>query len=367
MKVLLLGGCADMAGPLLSKLADDNTFTEVTVADLNKEKAEEIAGKNPKFKSVYVDANDHSLLVNLMREHDFSICYIGPFYYYEKKMVKAALEAARDYISISDDYDAYIDILNLEEEACTKDIKILTGFGNSPGLTQVLAKKGYLALDKPEKINVHWCAGSDESVGPSNLAHLFHIFTGTTLQWLNSNEVRVKTGAGKKMVHFLDPIGLNPVYYTGHAESVSLPRNLPGLTEVTLHGGVKPPYIVTLLKLLAALGLTSNHKKRLAAARFFHRIESWFASSGNNKSVGRVDVSGQNSSGQNEQVSFCYVGHIADITSLPCYLAAKWLAEGKWNQKPGGIYAAERLIDNPDQFIDDLENLGVTITNSWER
>ncbi len=362
MKILLLGGCADMAKPLLSKLAEDTIFTEITIADLNTQKAEDIAGKNKKFKASYVEANDHSLLVKLMQEHDFSICYIGPFYYYEKRMVKAALEAGRNYISISDDYDAYLDILDYEEEAHSKGIKILTGFGNSPGLTQILAKKGYLSLDKPEKINVHWCAGSDEPVGPSNLAHLFHIFTGTTLQWLNGKEVRVKTGTGKKMVQFPDPIGLNPVYYTGHAESVSLPRNLPGLTEVTLHGGVKPPYIVSLLKALSALGLTSSHRKRLTAARFFHRIESWFASAGNNKSVGRVDISGKNNSGQNEQVSYSYVGHIAEITSLPCYLAAKWLAEGKWNQKPGGIYSPEKLIDNPDHFLDELVHLGVSIS-----
>ncbi len=361
MKILLLGGSADMAVPLLAKIAEDDSIKALTIADLNEQGAKKAAALSPKFTAAYVNAKDHHIVVKLMKEHDFSICYIGPFYYFEKLMVKAALEAGRDYISICDDYDAYLEILEYEEEAREKGVKILTGFGNSPGLTQILAKKGYMSLSTPRRINVHWCAGSDEAVGPSNLAHLFHIFTGTTLQWIDGKEVRVKTGNGKKVVEFPEPIGKNPVFYTGHAESVSLPRNLPGLSEVTLHGGVKPPYIVILLKLLSSFRLTANHRRRQTAARLFHRIEGWFASSGNNKSVGRIDVSGLSARGEPMQRTYSYVGHIAEITSFPCYVAAKWLGKGVWKDKPGGIYAAERIVDDPDNFLAELTSLGIEI------
>lgn len=361
MKVLLLGGCADMAVPLIPRLTAEADVELVTLADRNEARAVQLAENDPKLSAAFVDASDHAQVVRLMQAHHLCICYIGPFYFFEKRLARAAIEAGKPYVSICDDYDAYLDVLTLDEEARAKGVKILTGFGNSPGLTQILAKKGYLSMAKPEKININWCAGSDEAAGPANLAHLFHIFTGTTLQWLDGREVRVKTGQGKKMVEFPEPIGLNPVFYTGHAESVSIPRNLPGLTEVTLHGGVKPVYIVKLVKAMAALKLTATHKRRTAMARFFHRIEGWFASAGIDRSAGRVEVHGRDEAGTAQSRVYTYVGPIADITSVPCLTAALWLARNRFDQHPGGVYAPERIVDDPDEFLQDLVERGVEI------
>jgi hypothetical protein len=82
------------------------------------------------------------------------------------------------------------------------------------------------------------------------------------------------------------------VYYTGHAESVSIPRNLAGLTEVTLHGGVQPSYIPLLIMLMDKTGLFSTHARRKMAAEFFYKIENIFGAAGLDRSVGRVDVFG---------------------------------------------------------------------------
>lgn len=364
MELVILGGCADMAVPLLGRLAKDDEIKKVILADLNEEKAKRIAAeRGPKFEGVACNANDKEGTIRLLKGKDAALCYIGPFYLFERKLAQCAIEAGTHYVSIADDYDAYLDVIQLEEEAKAAGVKVLTGFGNSPGLTQVLARKGYNDVPNPERISVNWCAGSSEDVGASNLMHLFHIFNGTTLQWIDGKEIRVKTGAGKKKVSFPDPIGDNYVYYTGHAESVSLPRNLPGLREATLHGGVKPNYIVGLLKVLSSLGLFATHARRARLAKMFHPIESWFSSPGVDKSVGRVEVYGKKD-GQPVQKYFTYVGHIAEITSLPAYLAAKWLYQGRFDGKPGGVYAAERILDEPSEFLAGLEGLGVTITES---
>ncbi len=364
MKILILGGCADMAVPLLPVLQADKEVKGVTLADINLEKAQKTAaGLGAKFVPAPCDANDHDGVVSLMKGHDVVFCYVGPFYIFERKLASCAVEAGVDYVSICDDYDAYLDVITLDDAARKKGVKILTGFGNSPGLTQVLARQGYNALENVTRINIHWCAGSDEAAGPSNLTHLFHIFNGTTLQTIGGEEVRVKTGGGKKLVEFPEPIGRHHVYYTGHAESVSLPRNLKGLTEATLHGGVKPGYIVKLLKILSALRLLGTHRRRAALARFFHRIEGWFASGGLDKSVGRIDVFGSKN-GRETYRYYTYVGHIAEITSFPLYLAGKWLFKKKFSQKPGGVYSAERLLDDPGPFIADLREMGVEIYES---
>ena len=361
MKLLVLGGCADMAIPLIKLLRDDDEVRSVTLADINEAKARAIAAAHgPKFAAVRCDANDPANVVSVMKGHDAVLCYVGPFYVFEKKLAQCAIDAGTNYVSIADDYDAYLGVITLDDTARKANVKILTGFGNSPGLTQILARKGYNDLKNAYRISVNWCAGSSESVGVSNLMHLFHIFNGTTLQWFDGKEVAVKTGQGKKWVEFPPPIGKAPVYYTGHAESVSLPRNLPGLKEVTLHGGVKPNYVVGIVKFMSALGLLANHARRARLARLFHPIESWFSSPGLDKSVGRVEVYGDRD-GKAVYKYFTYVGHIADITSLPAYVAAKWLCQGRFNDKPGGVYAPERALDDPQPFLDALKNLGVEI------
>jgi saccharopine dehydrogenase-like NADP-dependent oxidoreductase len=298
-----------------------------------------------------------------MRGQDVSLSYIGPFYVFESRMACCAIEAVVPYVSIADDYDAYLEVIKLDDAARGAGVKILTGFGNSPGITQVLARKGFNEVPGARRISVNWCAGSSESVGVSNLVHFFHIFQGTTLQYFSGKEVPVRTGDGKKRVEFPEPIGRTPVYYTGHAESVSLPRNLPGLAEVTVHGGVKPNYIVGLVKFMSAFGWFSTHQRRVRFARFFHRIEHWFTSPGLDKSVGRVEVHGSQE-GKPVQKYFTYVGHIAEITSIPAWIAAKWLVQGRFNGMPGGVYAPERLLEDPGPFIAALREMGVEISES---
>ena len=111
------------------------------------------------------------------------------------------------------------------------------------------------------------------------------------------------------------------------------------------------------------LGLFKTHARRSALAKFFHKIEGWFASQGIDKSVGRIDIYGKEN-GRTLYKYFTYVGHIAEITSTPVYLAAKWLYQGKFEGYPGGIYTPERLFDHPEKFISALKEQGIAIYES---
>lgn len=361
MKILVLGGAGDMARDALDELAKEGAVQEVTIADLNLEKAEQEASRrDSRFRACRLDAGEHSQVVNLMRGHAIALGFAGPFYYFERRLAQAALEAGIPYVSIADDYEAYLDVLTLDESARAQGVHILTGWGNSPGITQALARKGYNSMDEPRRINVHWAAGSNEAAGPANLTHLFNIFHGTTLQTIRGREVQVPTGGGRKLVRFPFPMGDLPVYYTGHAESVSIPRNLEGLSEVTLHGGVQPAYIPLLIMALDKTGLFSTHARRKKAAEFFYKIESIFGAGGLDKSVGRVDVYGLDK-GTTVHRTYTYIGHIGQITSIPCAVAALWELSGRFRKAPGGVYSPERLLEDPDPFLAEIMRRGVEI------
>lgn len=364
MKILLLGGAGDMAVEALRELnRTPKKVKLVTIADLNPQKATatiEKLGLKYSTEIVQHDIYDRDWLIAEAKKHNVVLGFAGPFYKTEAYCAEACLAAKTPYVSIADDYDAFLEAFKLDDAARQAGVKLLTGWGNSPGLTQILARKGYNSMEHCRRINVNWAAGSNEDVGATNLMHLFYILSGTTLQTIRGKEIQVKTGEGRKMVDFPYPMGWLPVYYTGHAESVSLPRNLPGLEEATLHGGVQPPYIVKLVKTLASTGLFNTHERRRKAANFFHKIEGIFAGGGLDKSVGRVDVYGVHE-GKAVYRYYTYIGHIAVLTALPAVQAAQWLVAGKFDKLPGGVYSGERLLEKPDAFLSELIERGLEI------
>ena len=361
MKALFLGGAGDMAASMLELMKSEKGLEKVTIADIDLERAQKKAKEaGPLFDAVRVDSNDRNGLIDIMgRGYDVVINYAGPFYRFEGPVADAAIDAGVHYISIADDYDAYLEVEKLEKKAREKNIKVLSGFGNSPGLTQMLAKKGSLTMKTPKGIAVNWGAGANEAVGPANLLHLFHLLSGETLQWRNGKEEYVPCGKGKKVVDFPPPIGRLPIFYTGHAESVTLPRNIPGLDYVSVHGGASPVFDIKVVRFLAMLGLTKTHARRERLFRMVKPILPLFQSEkAPNKSVGLVEVWGVDG-GKEKRVYYTYVGHIAFITSAPCLQAAVWLCQGKFDHLPGGVYAPERLLDDPEEFLAELRKRGI--------
>ena len=360
MKVCVLGGCGDMAVVAVRLLNGESDVEEILIADLNEEKAQKFAEEiGAKARAVRVDAMDPQNVTDTVKDYDVALGFIGPFYKFEKTIIGACVAAGTPYVSICDDYDAYLEAITVDQAAKDAGVTVIAGLGNSPGITNLLAKKGYQSMDEPEKIHINWAGGSDEAIGPANIRHVLHIFSGHTLQWQDGKEVKVKTGMGRKMVEFPEPMGRIPVYYTGHAESVSVPRNLPGLKEVTLHGGTHPPYIARLATAVGLLGLSNTAKKRDRLANFFLPIEEAgiFSKGGVDKSVFRIDAYGKKD-GKSVHHYYSGVGHIADITSIPAVEGALMIARGELNNP--GVHAAESALD-PDTFLPRIEARGVDL------
>jgi len=360
MRVVILGGCGDMAQVADRLLVEENDVEELVIADLDYDKAEKMAGElGPKVKASKVDAMDHQSVLDAVRGFDVALGFIGPFYMFERKIVDACIDAGTPYVSIMDDYDAYLDVIELDEKAKKAGMTMICGLGNSPGITNLLAKKGYQSMDAPEKIHIQWAGGSGEAVGAANVKHVMHIFAGTTLQWINGKHIRVKTGTDKKIVEFPEPMGKLPVYYTGHAESVSVPLNLKGLKEVTLHGGIHPPWIARLASFFGTLRLSDTPKKRDRIAKIMVPLEEMgvFGKGGIDKSVFRIDAYGTHE-GKKKHHYYTGVGHIADITSIPAVEGALMIGRGELN-KPG-VHASESALE-PDDFLPRLEKRGIDL------
>ena len=126
-------------------------------------------------------------------------------------------------------------------------------------------------------------------------------------------------------------------------------------------GGVSTVFDVMTMRFLANLGLTKTHRRRKILFAAVKPILPLFQSKkAPDKSVGRVEVWGKHK-GKDKVVYYTYVGHIAFITSAPCLQAAAWLHKGKFDKLPGGVYAPERLIGDPELFLSELRKRGVVM------
>jgi lysine 6-dehydrogenase len=361
MKIIVLGGAGDMASRAVRELAAEPDVTAVTVADSNQGAAESLASElGAKVSAAWVDANDHEALVAAIQGHNAAASGIGPFYRYEDAVARAAIEVGVPYVSLCDDYDAAQAVLKLDDAAKAAGVTVLTGLGWTPGLSNVLARKGAEQFDLVDEINVSWGSSASDSEGYAVILHTLHIFTGLVPSFQKGRLVDVPAGSGKETVLFPPPVGRVTCYHLGHPEPVTLPRFLPGVRTVTLKGGLSEQPLNDLAIWLARLRLTDTSAKKDVLGQIIKATLPLLSKLGEAEepcSAVRVDVGGW-VDGTYRQVSYGAADHMPELTGLPLAIGALMLARGELHMP--GVVAPEACIE-PDPFLAELERRGVTV------
>jgi lysine 6-dehydrogenase len=365
-KIIVLGGAGDMARRAVRELAAEPDVTQVTIADVNLEAAEELAAElnwaatEPKVRAVFVDANQHEGLVEAIRGHDAAASGIGPFYRYERPVALAAIEARVPYVSLCDDYDGVEAVLELDQAARDAGVTVLTGLGWTPGLSNLLARKGIEALDEAEAVHIAWGSSASDSEGYAVILHTMHAFTGMVPSRQYGWSIHVPAGSDKEAIRYPEPLGTIFCYHVGHPEPVTLPRTYPQLETVTLKGGLSEQPLNDLAIALARLRLTDTPAKKEAMGQIIKAALpalSQLDQPENPVSGIRVDVKGRRD-GAPAAVSYGAVAHMNDLTALPLAIGALMLARGEI-QAPG-VVPPEAVIE-PGPFLAELEKRGVTV------
>jgi saccharopine dehydrogenase-like NADP-dependent oxidoreductase len=362
MRFIVLGG-AGVGNEAVRALAAHPEVDEVMVADLDLKAAqslsEELGGP---VRACRLDVVDHRSLVEAIRGYDVALGFVGPFVYFERRQAEAAIEAGVSYVSIADDFEAARDALALDEAARQAGVTVITGLGNCPGLTNLLAKKGAQSMDRARRVHIAWFGGADDAGGYANYRHAVHIFCGKVPSFEHGREVMVRSGGGKEDVEFPAPCGRLPVYYTGHAEPVTIPKNIPGLEEVTLKGGIWPPWLARAGISLERIGLLRGEGSQKFWADFFYRVLPRLPSGKCTVSGFRIDVWGEKD-GREAHCWYAGVDRMKRVTSIPTAVGAVMLARGEI-KKPG-VSAPEALID-PDTMLTRLQAYDISVEQHAE-
>jgi len=253
MKVLVLGGGGHMGGYGVKILQHFPGVQSVVLADLNQERAEELAQELtfPEVSTVQLDVTDTKRLTELASGFDVVFNAVGPYLRFGLSTLEAVIEAGVDYIDVCDDHDVTEKMLALNDKAREAGITAVISLGQSPGITNMQAKYTAEMLDSVDSLKVVWVVGippiepvrgtpleefvqmiRSMHVDPDLFAqslraawpHMIHTCSGEIPVWKNGKFDTMPAWDIGEYVDFGEDLGRIEVYYVGHSEPVTLPR-----------------------------------------------------------------------------------------------------------------------------------------------
>lgn len=360
MKIVVLGGCGDMGSYVVRDLIAFSD-AEVVIADYRLERAQQMATElGDRARAAFVDAEDADMLVRVLEGADAAVGCIGPFYYFAPKLARAAIRAHVPYVDICDDWGPIDELRSIAPQAKEAGVTVINGLGWTPGITNLMAKKGAAQLDEVDEVRIYWGGGAADSEGLAVVMHVFYAITGEVPTFRDGQRVMVPAGSEKEWVDFPSPLGRVEVYHCGHPEPLTIPQTIPART-VFLKGGLTPQWNNSLGALLVRLGLSRSHRSIVRTARLIHRVERLIGAGGVPFSGARVDVVGRKG-GEARTVRYATVDKMGRLTGIPAAIGAVMLARREVD-KPG-VFAPEELLE-PDPFFTQLAKRDIRI-QEWQ-
>jgi len=265
-KVIVLGGAGAVGSVAAKALANNDSATEVIVADLRGENAEATVKEigSPKAKPLVLDVLDEAALKQAIGDVDVILNCSGPFYKLVKPVLQAAIDLKKQYIDVCDDVDVTEEILTWDEKAKAAGIIAAIGVGASPGVTNLMAMfAAKTQLDQTLTIDIYHAHGGEPVEGEGVIAHRFHCMSIDVPMYLDGKLKYVKffepDGEALQEEVVFYRLGDTPVrcYPYPHPEQLTLP-NYIDCNRVTNKGAVMPAEYYNLTKELCRDGLASK-------------------------------------------------------------------------------------------------------------
>jgi saccharopine dehydrogenase (NAD+, L-lysine-forming) len=243
--IVVLGGCGGIGGIASRALAAMGE--DVLIADLDTHGAEDLA-QQVGARAIALDASSPESLVRAMTGADVVLNCIGPFYRFGPPILAAAIEAGVDYVDVCDDLAPTRLMLEMDDAARTRGVTALIGMGNSPGIANVFVRLcADQLLDQVESVDIMHVHGGEPQEGAGVLKHRIHAMVNPVPLFVDGEflEVRQLEADGQAFVREFEfrDVGRMPVHPYPHPETITLPRQFPGLRRATNLGVIFPlPY-----------------------------------------------------------------------------------------------------------------------------
>ena len=367
MKITVLGGAGTVGSISVRALASSGYVDKLRIADLNVQRAKEIAkelgGNVEVFK---FNAEDITSIKEAIKGFDVVLNTVGPFYKYGPRILSTVIDSGINYVDICDDYDATVEMLKLDSKAKKKEVSALIGMGSSPGLGNIVIKFVVdFLLDEVESIDIYHAHGGEPREGPAVVRHRIHSMLIDIPVFLDGEfkTVRLFEESGRALEEEVDFCGIGKyrVYAYPHPETITLPRYIKGVKRVTNLGLVLPPEYAELIKTIVRIGMASEEPIEVngikikpidfAVAFILHQRPKILEKAGLTEPIGCLKIVIK---GKADGKPTTYIiealsrGGMMHGTGVPAAIGAIMMGKGMIKEK--GVFPPEAAVD-PIEFI----------------
>lgn len=230
-KIVVLGGAGAMGQITVQDLASTAKDTDIVIADIDLDKANKIREglDNPRVTALKADIKSRQSLVSVLKGSD--VVVNATPYYFNRDVMKAALEAGVDYIDLGGLYHETLKQLELHDEFAKAGRLAILGMGSTPGTTNVMAAAGAKELDTVSDIIIY-CAGEELKKPEDNHPFFPPYMLDTILDEYTMDAIVFRDGkigttapiAVDETVDFGQPVGVQSVIHTVHSELATIPN-----------------------------------------------------------------------------------------------------------------------------------------------
>jgi saccharopine dehydrogenase-like NADP-dependent oxidoreductase len=289
-----------------------------------------------------------------MRGYDVAASALGPYYLFETKLVRAAIEAGVDYASVCDEWEAAgATIDQFDRQAREKGVTIITGLGTSPGMSNMAVRYYAQQFERTLRADVCVYQPLNAGGGAAVVRHMLHIICGQVVAWRAGQRVMVPACHEELQVEF-PRFGPIQVWNMGHSEPETVPRFLPDVEEVNFFMGFGQGSGLFIRP--ARLGLLGSQRLRDGLATLVSLIERLSSRGDAAEGAVRVDVWGELDGAKVHHIA-CGVGQMREATGLALSVGTLMLARRELLVE-GGVFAPEACLD-PQSFISHMAAKGI--------
>jgi saccharopine dehydrogenase (NAD+, L-lysine-forming) len=222
-------------------LAETSDFETITVADVNLEAATRLCTElgDPRLRPLAVDVTDKAALVRLFG--GYAVVVNCTSYKFGLAITEAAIEAKKPLLDLGGLYNTPLQ-LEMTDKAEAAGVTIVLGCGATPGVTNLMAKRGSAHMDQVDEIHVAFATYRAIAPSPGLLDTVMDEFSpGVKRFYYENGEFKdVPPLTGAKKIRFCDPVGETTAYFVPHSETRTLPRFIPGVRRVDVRGCWRP-------------------------------------------------------------------------------------------------------------------------------
>ncbi len=365
-------------GSVIAQDLEQSGVDKIILADIDVAKAKKVAKQ--------LGGRCMAKKVNLADIENVTSCVKGAdaaanagWYEYNLIVTQATINSRVPCVDLGGLYHMTRRQLHLHKKAVAKRCTVVLGGGESPGLTNVLAKLGSSKLDHTETIKIRVGARDFSDSKIHDLSFPFAV--GTFLDELSMNPIVFANGKYKEMpplsgeedVRFPEPVGVNTCHYSLHSELATLPTTINGVRNVDFKLGASPEFLRT-IKPLINLGLLSRKPIQIAGSSISPRdfLVAHFSSMSQYDEpirhvAVRVIVRGQKDGSSIRRIYETSAGPkhewglkngTAFLTGIVASVVAQMLVKRQIMKK--GVLAPEQCIE-PSLLITQLKSRGVQV------